>query len=107
MSNNNEAERTDLSQQKPIFFPVMSFVCAAAGSGWLALPKNYALFGIISATIMQLLSCLCALFSLKLLVKFIVKNRECKMYSDIVEKILGKKYKAFLNVLYFLNLVGT
>ena len=85
----------------------MSFICAAAGSGWLALPRTYALFGIVLATIMQLLACLCVLFSLKLLVKFIVKNRECKMYADVVEKMLGKKYKAFLNIIYFINLVGT
>lgn len=95
--------------QKPQFSllkTIITFTASAGGSAFMALPKAYSYYGIIFGVIVQFIGLLNGIISSKLLSSFIVKHKSAKFYHELVEKVLGKRAKTFVNVMFMTNLFG-
>jgi len=73
----------------------------------LALPKAFAIYGLLSASVMMFLATINALIGVYIIAKLMVKYKSCDFYSDMVLKILGRKAKLLLAGIYMINLFGS
>jgi len=85
----------------------ISFMASTVGSGWLGLPKLYAIYGILGASFMLFLATINALIGVYIIACLMVKYKSCNFFSDMVQKILGRKAKLLLAGIYMINLFGS
>ena len=85
----------------------ISFMASTLGSGWLGLPKAFATYGLLSASLLLFLATINALVGVYIIASLMVKYKSCDFFSDMVQKILGKKAKLLLAGIYMINLFGS
>jgi len=85
----------------------LSFITGAVGSGWLTIPKAYSIYGLIPGVSLFCLSVLNIVIAIKLLADLMCTYKNLDFYSEIVEAVLGKRWKSFHSSTYLLNLFGS
>ena len=97
----------DKAVAKPLLGLTLSFITGSVGSGWLAIPKAFSIFGLVSGIFLFTVSTLNSIIAVKLLSNLMCYYKNCDFYSDMVQAILGKKWKMAHSVIYLLNLFGS
>jgi len=92
---------------KPLFGLTVSLIAGSVGSGYLSLPKAFACYGLIWGSLMMIIAAINGIYSIKMMSKIMSKYKNCEFYADVIEKILGKKAKKFMVVVYIINLFGS
>lgn len=81
-------------------------VSSSLGAGVLALPKAFAIWGILGGSIVETLSAINSLISLKIMCILSAKYPHCLLYTDLCETVIGSKFKKIFNCFMMFYLLG-
>ena len=79
---------------------VMTLLNTAKGVGCLSIPVGYSFLGVVPSTLILTIAALNMIFTFYMVNRVQIRNKECKLYVDLVEKILGKRQKMFLACIF-------
>lgn len=65
------------------------------------------MYGVLFGSGMMFLMTINALIGVYIIASLIVKYKSCEMYSDLVNKVLGRRARMFLAVIYMINMFGS
>ena len=85
----------------------ISFIAASVGSGWLALPKIFAIYGIASGCALGIIAVVNSMISIRMMANLMNKYKKCDSMSELVAKILGPKAAKAMSIIFTINLFGS
>jgi amino acid permease len=77
------------------------------GSGWLALPKIFAIYGYGSGCALGLIATVNSMISIRMMANLMNKYKKCDSMSELVAKILGPKAAKAMSIIFTINLFGS
>lgn len=86
---------------------IMTLLNTAKGVGCLSIPIGYAFLGMIPATIILTIAALNMMFTFYMMNRVQLRNPECQIYTDLVEKKMGPKWRLFLAIIFEFYLFGS
>lgn len=81
-------------------------VSSSLGAGVLSLPKAFAIWGLLGGIFMETFAAFNSLISLNIMCKIAAKHQNCKLYTDLVQVILGNNSRKVFNIFMMVYLFG-
>jgi len=85
----------------------MTLLNTAKGVGCLSIPLAYANIGMIPGTIILTIAALNMSFTFYMLNRVQIRNKDCQIYTELVNKLLGKGHENFMSVVFWFYLYGS
>lgn len=86
---------------------IMTLLNTAKGVGCLSIPLAYSYVGFVPGTIILTIAAVNMIYTFYMMNRVQIRNPDCKLYGDLVEKILGKGQKLFLESIFCFYLFGS
>jgi hypothetical protein len=86
---------------------IMTLLNTAKGVGCLSIPLAYSYVGFVPGTIILTIAAVNMIYTFYMMNRVQIRNPDCKLYGDLVEKILGKGQKLFLESVFCFYLFGS
>ena len=86
---------------------IMTLLNTAKGVGCLSIPLAYSYTGFVPGTIILSIAAINMVYTFYMMNRVQIRNTDCTLYGELVEKKLGKGQKMFLEIIFSFYLFGS